>query len=123
MFAVIVCGGRDEYLNSFRLSLLREFFILNNVSIVITGGAKGVDQAANNLAKSMELTCEVYEAQWSKYGNAAGPIRNRQMMVRLKEIEDTMQHKISVVAFPGGTGTKNMKMIAKKNNVRIVEFP
>lgn len=122
MFAIIICGGRFEPLTSIRKLLLREFIELNNVKMVITGGATGIDEQAHEFCKSMELTCEVLDADWKKYGKSAGPIRNRQMLTRLMAIEETMQYKIAVVAFPGGTGTSNMKSIANQHNVQVVEL-
>jgi len=50
---------------------------LPNDTVVITGGARGVDDAAESAARARGLTVVVHEAEWSKHGRAAGPIRNR----------------------------------------------
>lgn len=48
--------------------------------IVITGGCRGVDQIAHYYASRFFVKTEVHTAAWEKYGKAAGPIRNREMI-------------------------------------------
>jgi len=53
----------------------------------------------------------LFPSNWKKYGNAAGPIRNKEMI----------DSKIDVlVAFPGGNGTKNMIDQCKKHNIKVM---
>ena len=47
---------------------------------VIHGGCRGADRIAGNAASNRGLVVREYPAQWSKYGNAAGPIRNQEML-------------------------------------------
>lgn len=47
---------------------------------LIEGCAKGADSCAEVWADDASATHEHYPAQWDKYGRAAGPIRNRQML-------------------------------------------
>ena len=47
---------------------------------VVEGGARGVDAMAEQAAIKLGLNLEVYPADWKKYGKAAGPIRNQQMV-------------------------------------------
>ena len=51
------------------------------------------------------VVVEEFKADWDKFGRAAGPIRNAQM---LREGKPDL-----VVAFPGGRGTANMVAQAK----------
>jgi len=46
-------------------------------TVIITGGAKGVDQAAEAEARARGLEVVVHLADWAKYGKPAGMIRNR----------------------------------------------
>jgi len=51
---------------------------VENVKIV-TGCARGVDYMATMYARAHSIAYEVHEADWTKYGKSAGPIRNREM--------------------------------------------
>jgi DNA-binding MurR/RpiR family transcriptional regulator len=52
-------------------------------SSVLTGGAAGVDAAAEMVALDMGYPVEVYRARWDTFGRAAGPLRN-QLMIETK---------------------------------------
>lgn len=49
-------------------------------SLVISGAAKGVDSLAVKWAMSAKIPVNEFPAEWSKYGKAAGPKRNGQMV-------------------------------------------
>ncbi len=49
------------------------------ITVILHGGCRGIDSAAGWLAEKSGVPVEVYPADWSKYGRAAGPIRNRLM--------------------------------------------
>lgn len=53
---------------------------LPNGTIVIQGGAPGADLSAGSVAAGRHLPVEEYPADWRRYGRAAGPIRNQQML-------------------------------------------
>jgi len=55
-----------------------------------------------------------FKAQWDKYGKAAGYRRNARML----------EHPAPdlVVAFPGGPGTANMVMLAKRAGIPVREI-
>lgn len=94
---VLVCGGRN-YSNKKRV-----YDILDNledVDLIIEGGARGADRLASEWAADREISSIRYNAEWDKYGKAAGYKRNLKM---LNEGKPNL-----VVAFPGGKGTNNM---------------
>lgn len=100
MKKILVCGGRD-YADLGRLTL-----VLNAVreqpyeeDVIIHGDAPGADSLAGQYARACGLPEVKVPANWTFYGNRAGPIRNG-WMLRLAPDE--------VIAFPGGTGTQNM---------------
>lgn len=69
--------------------------------VIIQGGAKGADHAALEFSREFyPIQNLTYNALWNKYGKAAGPIRNQEMLIDGKPD--------LVVAFPGGKGTANM---------------
>lgn len=48
-------------------------------SLIISGGAKGVDTLGEQWAEANDIPVEKYHANWKQFGRAAGPIRNRDM--------------------------------------------
>lgn len=71
-----------------RLDLVKNFVIsLNPLQhIVISGGAIGVDQVAEETARSIGIQTEIYKADWNQYGKSAGAIRNRTIVERADEV-------------------------------------
>ncbi len=96
-------------------AILYNKFYTHNI-VVISGGAKGADKCGERYAQDRGLQVEVYPAEWDKYGNAAGPIRNKQMAA----IAD------AVIVFWDGnsTGTRNMIELAKAKPLpyRIIKY-
>jgi hypothetical protein len=74
---VVIFGSR-----SWRdVQAIRDFvFSLPEGSVVIHGGADGADAIAGRAAQERGLEVVVFKAAWGKYGKAAGPIRNAQMI-------------------------------------------
>lgn len=53
---------------------------LDEDTVVISGGAIGVDRDAEWLAKQRGLLTKVYPADWKKYGRSAGIRRNNDIV-------------------------------------------
>jgi predicted Rossmann fold nucleotide-binding protein DprA/Smf involved in DNA uptake len=87
---------------------------LDNVTGVVSGGAKGADSYSERLATDFGLTHKHFKADWAKYGRAAGPIRN-------KLIVDTAD---IIIAFPIGEskGTRNAIDQAVKAGKKVFVF-
>lgn len=85
----------------------------HKITTIIHGNARGADTLSGLWAKKNKINAQIFPAQWSKYGRAAGPIRNQHM---LSESQPDL-----VVAFPGGKGTQNMVQISKKNGTRVID--
>ena len=49
-------------------------------TVVIEGEAKGADKMAQECAEYHGIEVLAFPAHWERYGAAAGPIRNRQML-------------------------------------------
>lgn len=47
---------------------------------IVVGDAKGVDTLVQEYCMKRGIKCEIYHADWDKYGRAAGPIRNSEMV-------------------------------------------
>lgn len=102
----LVCGGRT-YENWPRLSVVLDRLKPDEL---IVGGAPGADEQARKWAVARKVDHRVCYAQWGKYGKAAGPLRNEYMLSFQPDI---------VVAFPGGTGTANMMLLAEKAGIPV----
>lgn len=82
--------------------------------IVIHGDADGADTLAYNVCKEVGIEQVRMPATWKKYNRAAGPIRNTLVLDLFPNID-------MVLAFPGGTGTSNMKEQARTRGIEVIE--
>ena len=101
---VIVCGGRDFKDEELCYASLDK--LLNNIGNIeiVSGNASGADTFGEKYAEKNGFEVKIFKPDWKKYGRAAGPIRNREML------EYALAENAIVVAFWDGKskGTKNM---------------
>lgn len=83
------------------------------IDYLVHGDAKGADKLADKVAKSLGISRIIFPANWDKFYKAAGAIRNRSMI--------TMVSIDLVLAFPGGTGTADMKKQAETNGIAVID--
>lgn len=89
---------------------------------VVHGDAPGADTmaawAAEKLRdeKKIDIEIEAYPADWAKYGNAAGPVRNAEMVSLGADV---------CLAFHRGnsTGTANCMKLAEAAGIHVLIFP
>lgn len=110
---VAVVGSRN-YAN---LGQVQEYIqSLPKHATVISGGARGVDKAAENEAFRQGLAVHIYPAKWDEFGKSAGILRNADI-VAASEI---------VVAFWDGRsrGTKDTieRALKAKHIQRVVVY-
>ncbi len=74
---VLVCGSRDY--DSYSIMEQRLKFLPPSV-VIIEGECKGADIMARRIAKRLGFEVLPFPADWDRYGDAAGPIRNQQML-------------------------------------------
>jgi hypothetical protein len=55
-------------------------------TILISGGARGVDTVAEETALEVGVQVRIYPADWNKYGRGAGYIRNKQIVDDADEV-------------------------------------
>lgn len=121
---LLVCGGRDFRDEEFVWLCLDKVHAKTPISLIIEGGCRtddkvtnltyGADYFAHTWAIDRGITCVTVPAKWKKHGNAAGPIRNGEM---LKEWKPD-----GVAAFPGGRGTADMMNQASAAGVKVWEI-
>ena len=110
VFKLLVCGGRDYTDKEAVWNLLDRAHAKFNITHLIHGYAKGVDRLAGEWANArgvQEVSCP---ANWERFKNAAGPIRNQYMA----ELDPN-----ALIAFPGGKGTKNMVEQAARHGITV----
>ena len=113
MVSVVIGGYRNfenyEIFKNFVDSCLAELDFKEMT--ILSGHCKGVDLMGERYAKEKDLALELYPAEWKKYGKAAGPIRNKQMVEKAD----------IVIAFvcERAKGTKNLIAQAKKLDKKV----
>lgn len=112
---VILCGDRNWNDWAAIVRVLRP--LDPRTTLVITGGAPGADTLAEKAADAMGFGARVViDADWKKYGRAAGPIRNQWMLDALLG-GDASDHR-QVIGFhdslADSKGTRDMLTRAAK---------
>lgn len=99
----LICGDRN-WNNVAVMDIYLGAYIDKSFDKIIEGGCKGADVMARNWAIKNGVGYEEYPADWSQFGSAAGPIRNKKMLSEGKPD--------FVIAFHNNiqqsSGTKNM---------------
>lgn len=106
---VLVCGSR--HFNDYKL-LEEKLDEIPEITEIIHGAARGADTLAGRYSDAKSIRLAVYPADWNKFGKAAGPIRNTQMLVEGKP------DLVVAFMFKDSRGTKNMVEQAKKAGVK-----
>lgn len=97
---ILVCGGRayqDTLAVDRALAALRE---KHGIEAIVHGDAPGADTIGAKWAEMNGIPDEPWRADWKRYGDSAGPIRNSRMLA--------FGRVDAVVAFPGGSGTADL---------------
>lgn len=97
---VIVAGCRDFDNEQIFVEHMKTSRLARQAEVIVSGNCTGADHFGEKWAKINNIKCELYPADWKKYGRAAGPKRNKQMA----------QYADALIAFWDGEsrGTKNM---------------
>ena len=120
---IIICGGRhfNDYplLKSIVDKQLIEHTILPSETEIVSGHCEGADMLGEQYAKEHGCALHIFPAEWTKYGKAAGPIRNKEMVDYIASADKSL-----VIAFVSNNtrGTKNTVAQAKKLNIPVVEI-
>jgi hypothetical protein len=110
---VIVCGSRDHSNVAFIWSKLDTLHAARPFTAFMQGGQRGADRMARDWARTKpELNGLRFQsdADWTRYGHAAGPIRNWHMLEWKPDL---------VIGFPlpGSVGTWDMLCKAERAGI------
>ena len=117
---LIIAGGRDYVFSDQDYADLWKLHKMLKVTEVVSGRAKGADYYGELWADSAGVPVKPFPADWEKYKrpngkNPAGAIRNAEMAKYGGQ-------EGAAVLFPGGSGTENMYVQAKKYGLRIFDW-
>jgi hypothetical protein len=85
------------------------------ITEIMHGGAKGVDSLAARYCKENKIPEVVMKADWNNHGNAAGPLRNQQMVELIKE----KGGRVFVLHDGESRGTKHCKEYAESKGLEV----
>lgn len=107
---VIIAGGRHFKPSVASGLIISEIFMSNNITEIVSGGAKGADAYGESIAEIEKIPLKVFKADWKAYGKSAGPMRNKEMAL----------YADAVILFKGGYGTANMRKHAIEQGLKIL---
>lgn len=77
--AILAISGSRHFSDySYISNILSEYDLSD--CIIHVGDAKGVDSCVRNYCKEHNIPHKIFYADWHKFGNSAGPIRNQSMI-------------------------------------------
>ena len=108
---LLVVGSRSIKDYAVVSSVLDEY--CNSETVIVSGGADGVDYLAERYADENNLKKIIMKADWDKYGKRAGYIRNAEMHKYISQHENRL-----CIAFWDGKskGTTHSFELAKRYN-------
>lgn len=128
---IIIAGGRDfEDYGALKMETLAAIKEVNmkingtdkinqNEITIISGCARGADSLGIRFAEDFHLQLEKFPAQWDKYGNKAGYLRNQEMAKFASSSEDA--YGVLIAFWDGKSkGTNHMINIAKKVKLEVM---
>jgi hypothetical protein len=118
---VILCGDRN-WTDPAPIARLIDTFPPEHATVVITGGARGADSYAWELARKAGHRNIRLDAPWEAYGTRAGPVRNQWMLDLLLGLRTTATLPLTHVhAFhdniASSKGTADMLSRARHANI------
>ena len=105
---------RVAIIGSRNLQVKIEKFLPENISLIVSGGAKGIDTLAEEYANENSIAKKIFLPDYKKYGKSAPLIRNK-LIVDNSDI---------VIAFWDGVsrGTKFTIDYAKKQSKKVTVY-
>ena len=112
---VVITGGRDFNEKKYIHEQLDKIHSETPITLLVQGNAIGADILSGMWATKNKIKMLTVKADWDKFGNKAGLIRNIEMA--------DMYDYDMVIAFPGGRGTAHMIEYCESRNMNIIKIP
>jgi len=119
---VIICGGRSYVFTHEHRTWLDALHEQELITCVVTGGATGADAEGDAWARCRGIDRVIFPANWKGRGKSAGPVRNTAMLAFIQWLARRTPHDVAVIAFPGGSGTRNMVRQGQDASLRVYEY-
>ena len=117
MFTVVVTGSRNWTDSAaIREALMKQLADHPELTVHV-GDARGADAITRAVCGNLGIPFTVHYADWQKYGRAAGPMRNREML--------NAANPDLVIAFPGADesrGTRDCMAAAEARKIPVVVY-
>lgn len=121
-FKIVICGSRHlkdyEFLKASVEDVIKKENIEYDNLQIVSGHADGADYLGERFAAEKGIPLKIFPADWAKYGKAAGPIRNKQMVDYVKT------DPCLVIAFESenSKGTRNMIKQSEQAKIKVYRF-
>ena len=109
---LVVCGGRNYDDRAFAYRALDAAHARRAITLLVHGDARGADRIGRDWAASRGIEHKAFPADWKRHRKLAGPFRNQQM------VDFGLD---GCIAFPGGSGTADMRRRCMAANVPVWE--
>ena len=109
---VAIIGSRDLHMDIEKY--IRQYINIENITLIISGGARGIDRLAERYAQTYNIPMKIFYPEYEKYGSTA-PLRRNIEIVDMADI---------VVAFwdRESRGTKFVIDYARKSYKKLIEI-
>lgn len=110
---VIIAGSRNISDYQYFCNFMQTLYMADQITEVVCGMASGVDIMGKRWAEEKGIPVKKMPANWSLYGKAADPIRNKEMA----EYADVL-----IILWDGKSkGSQNMLNNAKIKDLKIIQ--
>lgn len=119
---VLVCGSRSRSTENDKSLLFKTLDSIPDIVEIVHGGCEGPDRFCNDYKNcdNKEIECKIFLPDWSKYGRAAGPIRNKDMVEYILSRSDRDDIICIALWDKISKGTKNTIDLCVKNSIKVV---
>ena len=113
---ILICGDRNWADADTICNQLLRFNPADHT--IIHGNARGADTIAGTEACKLGFKVIAVPAKWNRYGKAAGPMRNFEMLGHKPQLVIAFHHNLSE-----SKGTAHMVKIARESGIAVEVWP